>query len=277
MVPVIHEKIESSRITKPIYIKDISHIVMRKTKGNWSLRDIRHIDWCVIVCCFDGIAEYHLPDSDLHVKTGEVLFFPQAEERSVRSNLKKPWTFCSAVFSLHESLGMTGQELSNLLGRKPMRVSKEIMAKFSNLALLWAGRTAGYRLRCTGALLDIIGCLIEEANDTQLSTRIPNYSRIKKAMNKIAESDGSETSLSMIATESGLSESRFRHLFKAATGYSPTKYANLKKIEKAKDLLLSGTFNVSGAAEELGFESVFYFSRLFKAITGQSPSVFLKK
>lgn len=260
-----------------LHIKDISHIVMRRTKPDWALRDIRHDDLCVLVCCFEGVAEYRFADADFRIQAGDVLFIPNREERSARSNWKKPWTFCSAVFSLHEGMGLSGPDLSRILGRKPLRVSKDAMAEFSDLALLWAGRTPGFRLRCAGKILDIVGRLLEEAAETDLSTRIPNYTKIKLAMKRIEESGGADVPVCRIAADIGLSESRFRHLFKEATGYSPTRYANLKKVEQAKDLLLSGGCNVGEAAEELGFESVFYFSRLFKSITGQSPSVFLKK
>lgn len=260
-----------------LHIKDISHIVMRRTKPEWALRDVRHEDWCVLVCCFEGSAEYRFADANLRMQAGDVLFIPNREERSARSNWKTPWTFCSAVFSLHEEISLSGADLSLRLGLKPLRASKELQAAFSDLALLWARRTALYDLRCSGKILEILGRLLEEAADTDLGSRVPNYAKIKLAMEKIEECSGSDLSISRIAADIGLSESRFRHLFKEATGYSPSRYANLKKVEQAKDLLLSGDYNVGETAEELGFESVFYFSRLFKSITGQSPSVFLKR
>lgn len=277
MAPLLFKDSAVVPESKLLYIKEISHILLRRTKSDWALKGIRHVDWCVLVCCVEGCAEYRFIDSDLQVKAGDVLFFAQNEERSVRSNWKNPWSFYTAVFSLHEDLGVSGKELGNLLGRNPLRSTKEIVAKFSDLSLQWAERKIGYELRCVGMLLELLGSLLEEANDRALSTRIPNYSRIKKVMVMIEHSSGKDLRIGKIAAEAGLSESRFRHLFKEATGSSPTRYANLKKVQKAKDLLLSGSFNVGEAAEELGFQNIFYFSRLFKSITGQNPSVYLKK
>lgn len=265
------------RYMDQLLVKDISHIVMRKTKPEWALRNMRHEDWCVLVCCLEGSAEYRFADADIRVQAGDVLFIPNREERSARSNWKKPWTFCSAAFSLHETIGLSGSDLSRMLGRNPQRASKELMAAFSDLAMLWLRRTAAYKLRCSGMILEIIGRLLEDASETDLGIRIPNYAKIKHAMKKMSENAGSAASISQIAADIGLSESRFRHLFKEATGCSPSRYANLKKVEQAKDLLLSGNYNVGETAEELGFESVHYFSRLFKSITGQSPSLFLKR
>lgn len=277
MAPLLFKDSALVPESKLLYIKEISHILLRRTKSDWAMKGIRHVDWCVLVCCIEGCAEYRFVNSDLHVKAGDVLFFAQNEERSVRSNWKKPWSFYTAVFSLQEGLGISGKELRTLLGSNPLRSTKEILAKFSDLSLQWAERKVGYELRCVGMLLDLLGTLLEEAKDRELSARIPNYSRIKKAMAMIEKSSGEELRIRKIAAEVGLSESRFRHLFKEATGSSPTRYANLKKIQKAKDLLLSGACNIGEAAEELGFQNIFYFSRLFKSITGQNPSVYLKK
>ena len=44
------------------------------------------------------------------------------------------------------------------------------------------------------------------------------------------------------------------------------------KIERAKDLLRNQDYNITQISEILGFSSVHYFSRRFKAVVGMSPS-----
>jgi AraC-like DNA-binding protein len=178
------------------------------------------------------------------------------------------------VFSLHEDLGLSGKEVRALFAGHPLKATKEIMTIFGDIALLWAGKAAGYELRCAGLLTDLIGRLVEESKEFDLGARIPNYSKVKKAIGLL---EGPKPSIAGIAGSVGLSESRFRHVFKEATGYSPTRYANIQKIRKARDLLSSGEYNVTEAAEALGFEDIFYFSRLFKSIMGQNASTFLRK
>jgi AraC-like DNA-binding protein len=240
------------------------------------MSNIRHEEWCVLICCFSGHADYRIDDVNLHVGPGDVLFFPPRTERSVRSDPEKPWHYGSIVFSLREDQGLSVPEIAALIGPNPIRASKEVATLFSDAALRWAQRSAGYALRCAGILSDLIGRLSEESKDHDLSSRIPNYSRIKKAL-AIIERAPRDAHLGRIADQVGLSESRFRHLFKAVTGLSPTRYVNARIVLRARDLLVSGEYNVSETAEELGFENVYYFSRLFKAIAGQSPSTFLKK
>ena len=62
--------------------------------------------------------------------------------------------------------------------------------------------------------------------------------------------------------------------FKKQTGLSPLQYYLLLKIEKSKELLLSSQKNQKEIAFELGFESDYYFNRLFKQKTGLSPGKF---
>ena len=53
------------------------------------------------------------------------------------------------------------------------------------------------------------------------------------------------------------------------------QFQNKLKIDKAKDLIISHSCNITEAAEAVGFSDVYYFSRMFRKITGKNPSEFL--
>lgn len=63
---------------------------------------------------------------------------------------------------------------------------------------------------------------------------------------------------------------------KAITGFSPSKLIRLKRIDRAKQMLVEGVDNISEIAYECGFANVSYFSKTFKTATGSSPSQFIK-
>ena len=90
----------------------------------------------------------------------------------------------------------------------------------------------------------------------------------------IRRNNGKNYSLEELAAKANMSVSCFCRQFRAATGTSAVEFQNHTKIERAKQLLLSGDLNVSQVAQEVGIENVFYFSRLFRRITGESPSAF---
>lgn len=62
--------------------------------------------------------------------------------------------------------------------------------------------------------------------------------------------------------------------FKTATGKTVIEYMNDKKIEVAKHKILTTNLTFTEIAESLNFESIHYFTRLFKSVTGLSPKDF---
>lgn len=69
-----------------------------------------------------------------------------------------------------------------------------------------------------------------------------------------------------------LSESRFAHLFKQATGMAPKQYLLKIKTETACRLLLSTSLSVTEIALAVGIDDINYFGRLVKKQTGKTPS-----
>lgn len=61
-------------------------------------------------------------------------------------------------------------------------------------------------------------------------------------------------------------------IFKTNCGIPPKQYLLEKKIEKAKALLISEKLNTAKIAEILCFCDKYHFCRIFKQITGRSPS-----
>ena len=80
--------------------------------------------------------------------------------------------------------------------------------------------------------------------------------------------------LRQIASQSGLSLSRFKSRFKHEVGVAPGNYINLRKIEKAKAHLLKTDLSITDIAMNLGFSSSQYFATTFKRYTGHTPREF---
>lgn len=77
-------------------------------------------------------------------------------------------------------------------------------------------------------------------------------------------------SVNQIAKHFSLSESGLKKMFSTDVGCGVTDFFNNMKLEKAKEYIRENGKNFSQIADELGFSSIHYFSRLFKKKTGMT-------
>jgi len=75
-----------------------------------------------------------------------------------------------------------------------------------------------------------------------------------------------------LAQKYDVSCSHLRKMFKQYVGKSPHQYYLDMKISKAKELISNTEMSIKEIAYKLGFESIHYFSRLFKSKVGVPPS-----
>ena len=69
-----------------------------------------------------------------------------------------------------------------------------------------------------------------------------------------------------------MSESSLQKLFQSKVGMGAMQYFQRLKIDRAKELIREKQLNFSEISEKLGFSSIHYFSRRFKAIADMTPS-----
>lgn len=80
-----------------------------------------------------------------------------------------------------------------------------------------------------------------------------------------------QLSVEEIAREFHYSPSHYTALFKKKTGLSPIDYFIRMKIHYACQLLSQRELIIKEIADKVGYEDPYYFSRIFKKVTGKSP------
>jgi AraC-like DNA-binding protein len=93
----------------------------------------------------------------------------------------------------------------------------------------------------------------------------------------IHENLNSDISPEELAANHNVSYAWFRKAFKEITGQSPGQYQLNLKIQKACRMLHETEFSISEIAYQNGFESEYYFSRVFKNKMAKSPSNYRKE
>ena len=79
-------------------------------------------------------------------------------------------------------------------------------------------------------------------------------------------------SVEQICRDNMIGRSQLQKMFHQHTGCGVMDYFNRLKIKTARHMIREGHLNFTQIAENLGFQSVHYFSRRFKELTGMSPS-----
>ena len=79
-----------------------------------------------------------------------------------------------------------------------------------------------------------------------------------------------------LAAAISLSRTALKELCREFCGCGPIDYLISLRVSAAKDLIRTSAMNFTEIAETVGFESLHYFSRVFKARTGLSPSQYAK-
>jgi AraC-like DNA-binding protein len=83
--------------------------------------------------------------------------------------------------------------------------------------------------------------------------------------------------LDALASVAGLSLSHFSALFRAVTGDPPRRYLTRVRMERARRSLAGTGHAIKTISHQLGFDDPLYFSRVFRSVTGMSPSEFRRR
>ena len=97
-------------------------------------------------------------------------------------------------------------------------------------------------------------------------------SRIRRAIALLRARPNKEFNMDELASQVGLSRSRFYDLFQICTGFSPRAYLDMLCVETAISRLSSGRGKIAEVSAELGFSAQSNFTRFFLNQVGVPPS-----
>jgi len=134
----------------------------------------------------------------------------------------------------------------------------------------------GYQQIASGMVIKLLGYIVSFEKQKGFSGK-PIAKVIEAIRFEIRQNMEKELNLKELAEAHHVSYSFFRKMFKKYTGVSPGQYHLQLRITRAKELLISTDRSIKEISYELGFQSIFYFSNLFKKKEGVTPSHFRNK
>lgn len=99
----------------------------------------------------------------------------------------------------------------------------------------------------------------------------------KRAISFLMEHIESDIGLKDIAAHVGLSPYHFNRTFKRTVGVSPHRYLLLRRIERAKELLVQSTMTIGEVAARVGYDDPNQLARLFRQELHISPSGYRRR
>ncbi len=100
----------------------------------------------------------------------------------------------------------------------------------------------------------------------------PIRPEVTKARQYMTQHLAERINLNDIAHAAGLSSSHLSALFKDTYGTPPMRFLNQLRMEQAAFLLRTRALRVGEAAQAVGFDEIFHFSKSFKTYFGYPPS-----
>ncbi|MGN6494101.1 MAG: helix-turn-helix domain-containing protein, partial [Agriterribacter sp.] len=111
----------------------------------------------------------------------------------------------------------------------------------------------------------------------QVSIPVNKQDPVRDSIAYMKANIGNPLTVSELAASQNTSASHYAMLFKNKTGSSPIDYFIRLKIKFACQLLKQSELKIGEISVATGYDDVFYFSRIFKKITGSSPSQYRQR
>lgn len=242
-------------------------------KGAFGVRGLRPHHF---FSCFSTPFVYEVDNELYYGNAGDFLFIPggnpvyhgpQSEDESFVND----WLYVS------------GDDLDALLKKYPLPekqaisiddggVFKNCLRKIRNeFVLKPVGCEEIMTAHVTEAIVNLYRCYQRQYHTDA------SVSRIESARETVLLNLEKNWTLQEMAELSGYSVSRFSSLYTQHFGLSPKADLIQNRIQLAKQFLNYTNQSVTEVAAQCGFQSIYYFSKYFKASVGMTPSEYAKR
>lgn len=220
----------------------------------------------------DGEGIYEDESGTYSVKAGSMIILERSRWHRYRPNIETGW--------IEHFVGFDGSLVEHFYSIMPnvsrggvlyCGFSEDIISIYTKISEVVKENSPEFQQIASGLVIQLFAKVSAILTNKNFAGK-PIERLIKKVQCKMRDNVDGDLNLPEIVERNNISYSHFRKMFKAYTGKAPNQYYIELKILKSKELLLSTNKSIKEISSELGFESTYYFSRLFKQKVGVPPS-----
>lgn len=174
------------------------------------------------------------------------------------------------IAGLYIEPSIDGVQALFALMRQPLELDGVLTSSAGEYAILrelWEGRI---RMASVGLLLDDVLRFASPRAGVRMDPRIA------ASVSMLASDEGEPIALARLATNAGLSDSRFQHLFSRQVGVPFRRYRAWARMRVAIDKIVAGS-NFTTASYAAGFSDQSHFNHDFRRTFGAPPSISLAR
>lgn len=241
-------------------------------------------DHTEIICVLSGKEQYYINGEIFNVSTGDIIIInPGVMHSSIVPDEEDPALLFFTGFTNFHFRDMEPNRIYQQDGSVILHTGSQVRQDIIGLCLRmvaerYSDQVGQYFMQKTyliQLLLLIIRQIVSQPEHPAETCRFESYHKtyvVNEIRNYLNAHYTEKISLDLIAKNMYLSSAYISKIFKEETGEPPINYLIKLRLEKAREQLESPQDDsVKTISNSVGYDDVYYFSKLFKKYYGMSP------
>lgn len=226
----------------------------------------------LLMWVWSGCGHVYMGSQERRATSGDLLCLRPGISHTYYADPDRPWEifwarFTGAAAEPYVDRILPDGSLWRTLGHDP-----RIRDHFTELIVAFAAKSPSARQFAEASLYGQLGRILYRL-ESQASTAHPlALDELYRVQHYIHEHLAEPMTLESLADRAYMSPSHFTRQFKQVFDLTPIQYLIQQRIGRASLLLEETAMPIKQICRAVGYDDPYYFSRLFKKITGQNPT-----
>ncbi|MCW1923875.1 AraC family transcriptional regulator [Luteolibacter arcticus] len=260
---------EALPVIRDLQVTHIGHFNSARNHFVYRRKGCPHF---VLIYCLAGAGHCKYRGQTWDIGSGGLILLPPDEAHSYFADAADPWSIFWVHFTGHraadyvEALALTGD--SPLLEVPKEAAMQQAFEETYRHAL--DGFSESGLLGLTTGLSRLIGLARVYSSSGSARAR-RTEDRVLTSIRQLQDEPTRDWRIEELAAAAGMSLAHFTDRFHKQAGCPPKQFLIRLRLQIASALMQESGLTVAQIATQVGYEDPYYFSRLFRRHTGQSP------